>query len=244
MNQSISHGPPGPNELDAAQLVRGGPAASRIYGDLRRRILDLELRPDAILSRNDLARAYEVSLTPVREALQLLEQDGLVRIHPQSKTVVARISQGQLHEAQFMRVALETEVVRRLASGASQAVVSRARSIVKMQRTLIGSPSEMGMFNELDRAFHAGLFDGVGMHALHSQLLRRLGHLARCQRLELPRSGKMNEIVKAHTEIVDGIAAGEPEQAADAMSRHITGTITRVSALQQEFPDFFEKPAA
>lgn len=241
MNREISQAAAGPAEQDAAKLVRGGPAASRIYGDLRRRIIDLELKPDMTLSRNELAQSYGVSLTPVREALQLLEQDGLVRIHPQSKTVVARISQDQLHETQFMRVALETEVVRRLASNPNEAVVNRARSIIKMQQTLVDNPSEIAMFNELDRAFHAGLFEGVGMYGLHAHLLRRLGHLARCQRLELPRAGKMTEIVQAHTEIVDGLAAQDPERATDAMRRHITGTITRVSALQLEFPDFFER---
>ncbi len=223
-----------------APAVPGGPAASRIYADLRRRILDLELRPDTTVSRQEVAATYGASQTPVREALQLLEQDGLVRIHPQSRTVVARISPHQLHESHFLRVALETEVARRLASERNAAVANRARSFVRMQETLLDDPSQIGLFQELDRAFHAGLFEAVGMQALEALMLRKQGHLARCQRLELPRKGKMVTIVRTHTAIVDAIDAGDPEAATRAMREHIAGTISRVAALQEEFPEYFE----
>ena len=243
--------PPKPPLDDIAQAlgargpaVAGGPAASRIYADLRQRIIDLELKPDTTIARQELARGYGASQTPVREALQLLEQDGLVRVHPQSRTVVARISAHQLHETHFLRVALETEVVRQLAGARDTAASDRARSLVRMQQTLLGDPAQMGLFLDLDRAFHAGLFEAVGMQGLHALMLRRQGHLARCQRLELPRTGKMVEIVSAHAAIVEAIAAGDPDAAARAMRAHVTGTINRVAALQAEFPDYFEPAPA
>ena len=49
-----------------AVAVAGGPAASRIYADLRQRIIDLELKPDTTIARQELARCYGASQTPVR----------------------------------------------------------------------------------------------------------------------------------------------------------------------------------
>jgi DNA-binding GntR family transcriptional regulator len=75
-----------------------------------------------------LTATYEVSQAPIREAMQLLKQEGLVRIYPRSRTVVTRIDM-----AHFLRVALETEVCRRLSADPDPAAVTRARSIIKMQ---------------------------------------------------------------------------------------------------------------
>ncbi len=223
----------------AADTASGQSASARVYDDLRQRIIDLDLPPDTVLVRNDLTAAYGVSQTPVREALQKLEQDGLVRIYPQSRTVVARINEQQLRESQFMRVAIETEVVRRLAAEHDEALLARIRSLVKMQEAVLDDPSQMQLFSSLDRAFHATLFDALNLQGLHTMLARRLGHLARCQALELPRTGKMQQIVEDHSAIVAGIAARDPEMAVDAMRRHLTGTITRIGVLRAEFPDYF-----
>ncbi|MFN7052492.1 MAG: GntR family transcriptional regulator, partial [Gemmobacter sp.] len=61
-----------------------GGTVQRVYEDLRRRIIDFDLPPDMTLDRNDLTEAYGISLTPLREALQKLHVEGLVRIYPQS----------------------------------------------------------------------------------------------------------------------------------------------------------------
>lgn len=220
----------------------GGPltAPDRVYGDLRARIINFDLPPGTTLARSDLARTYGVSQTPVREALQRLEQDGLIRIFPQSRTVVSQIDVRQLNETLFLRVAVETEVVRRLAvSDSCEEAVRRARALVQMQQALADGGSEMDMFAELDRSFHLLLFRFVGMGSLHAMLVSRLGHLYRCQRLELPREGKMQNIVAAHLAILEALAAADPEAAAGAMRNHLSGTITRIQALRGEFPGYF-----
>lgn len=224
------------------KTFQAGPAPGapdRVYTALRERILSFDLPPGAVLSRNDIAREYNVSQTPVREALQRLGLDGLVRIYPQSKTVVAPIDSQQLAETHFLRVAVETEVVRRLCERNDVAALKRARGILKMQRALKTNIDQMDLFAELDREFHKCLFEGVGMLSLHGMLTDRLGHLYRCQRLELPRKGKLTDIVQAHEAIIKGIDSGEPEMAVAAVRAHLSGTISRVESIRAEYPDYF-----
>ncbi len=180
-----------------------------------------------------------VSQTPIREALQKLEQDGLVRIVPQSRTTVRRIDVKQLHETHFLRVAVESEVVRQLAQGGHKDNLRRARAVLHMQGALVGDTDQMDMFDALDRSFHLTLFEALGMGRLHAMLARQLGHLSRCQRLDLQRDGKMADIIAAHTAIIDGIDAGDHDAAVAAMRAHLSGTIRRVPDLQDEFPDYF-----
>ena len=228
------------SDADVSLAPAPASAAARIYGDLRIRIINLDLKPDTSLSRNELAANYGVSQTPVRDALQRLEQDGLVKIVPQSRTVVTRIDQSELREAQFLRVALETEVVRRVTEAADSHVVERLRTIVRLQQALASDAGQTEMFNELDRAFHRTSFEALDLHATYVLMSARQGHLARCQRLELPKKGRMEQIIGDHLQIIRGIKSGEPARAGAAMHRHFNGTIRRVSQLSKEYPEYFE----
>lgn len=218
---------------------KAGGAPERVYRELRNRILNFDLPPGTALSRNDIGAEYGVSQAPIREALQALEEDGLVVIIPQSRTTVSQIDVIQLHESQFLRVAVECEVVRRLALGGYEDTISRAASILRMQSTLDGELDKMDLFNELDRSFHATLFDGAGMARINEMVRRKMGHLARCQRLELPVKGKMATILEQHSRVIEGLEAGDPERATAAMREHLSGTISRVEKLRGDYPDYF-----
>jgi DNA-binding GntR family transcriptional regulator len=219
----------------------GGSAATRIYLDLRQRIIDLNLPPDTTLSRGDLTERYKVSQTPVREALQRLEQDGLVKIFPQSRTLVTRIDEPQMYEAYFLRIAVETEVMRRLAHDCDPSVISKAKSIVRMQHAIVHDIDQIDMFYDFDEAFHKTLFDGVGQSGLHQLLQSKSGHLGRIRRLGPPPEGKFDMILKGHAAIIAGIESGDENQAMAAIRDHLKDTvsISRVKALRSQFPDYF-----
>lgn len=232
-----------PAEIFLSKQTESAPAAQRVYDALRQRIVSLELPPGTTLSRNDLARQYDVSLTPIREAMQRLEQDGLIRIIPQSKTVVTKIDVAQLYEAHFLRIAVEAEVARRLAEAPDPAVLKKARAILTMQDTLVDNLDEIDLFNQLDEAYHQTLFAGVGQLNLHALLKTKAGHLARVRRLDLPAEGKIRRIMKDHWAVLNAIEAGDPQAAHEAMREHLAGTVKRIPELQRDHPGYF-KPAA
>jgi len=239
----MKHSPPHPAPPAPARSGAAVSASDLVYENLRERILNFALPPGATLARKDVAELYDVSQTPVREALQRLEQDGLVLIYPQSRTVVARIDVRQLFETQFLRVAVETEVVRRCTRKPDAEAMNRAAALLKMQRALVNDMGQPDLFTELDRDFHRTFFQAIGMDEIRNMLARRLGHLARCQRLELPQKGRAKNIVHAHQAILDGIASGDPERAASAMRVHLSGTISRVAAIRADYPDYFTADA-
>lgn len=216
-----------------------GSTVQRVHDDLRKRIITLQLPPDTTLSRAELTDTYEVSQTPIREAMQLLKQEGLVRIYPQSKTVVTRIDVPQIYEAHFLRVALETEVCRNLAKGGDPATVTRARSIIKMQEAVATDPEQLGIFQELDELFHQTLFAGVKRSGLHQLVRERSGHLERVRRLHLPEQGKINNILQGHRDIVEAIAIQDEAAAVAALREHLSRTVAKVEQLQREFPHYF-----
>ncbi len=214
-------------------------AAQGVYQTLRDKIINMELPPLAQLSRNDLSNQMGVSLTPLREAMAKLEEDGLIQVFPQSRTIVSKIDIQELRETHFLRQAVETEVARALALTPNPETMARARALVQMQKSLNGQRDQMELFSSLDREFHLTLFEGVGMGSLHAMVNRRQGHLARCQRLDLSHSGKMEKIVRDHTAILDAIDKGEPTAATQAVREHLSGTIVSVGQMRETYPDYF-----
>ncbi|PCJ82434.1 MAG: GntR family transcriptional regulator [Hyphomicrobiales bacterium] len=215
--------------------------ASRVYDDLRQRIVDMTLPPDTTLARTDLSNEYEVSQTPIREAMQRLELDGLVKIFPQSRTIVTRIDIRQLFEAHFLRIALESELVRRLAIDKNPDLVTRLKTIIQMQEAVVDSPHEVVLFHELDEAFHQTMFNSAGQPGLYNLAKSKGGHLSRVRRLDLPREGKSRAILKGHIAILKAISDGDPEKSQVAIRDHLTGTVARIDLLQKEYPNYFRE---
>ncbi|GAB5376754.1 MAG: hypothetical protein AcusKO_32160 [Acuticoccus sp.] len=138
----------------------GGPASHRVYEDLRYRIVALAVPPDTTLDRAQIAARFGVSQSPVRDALRQLEQDGLVKAFPQSRTVVTRIDLARIREEHFLRMAAECEVVRTLARQGGKAALTTARGLLRMQDALVGDVEQIDLFRQLDDAFHECLFEG------------------------------------------------------------------------------------
>jgi len=80
----------------------------RLYYEIRDDILSWEINPGALLVEAQLAKEYKVSKTPVREALGLLSQEGLVEVIPRVGYRVTLMTPRDVHEVFTLRILLET----------------------------------------------------------------------------------------------------------------------------------------
>lgn len=224
------------DELSGATLQ--GSAAARVYSRLRAQIISLELAPDTTLVRNDIAEAFGVSQSPVREAIQKLEQEGLVISYPQSRTVVSKIDVAHARETQFLRVGVELEVAQTLARAGEPALLAPTARLLQMQK-LAGDDRDIGEFNTLDRLFHLSLFEAAGVRALWHLISDRSGHIDRLRRLNLPDPGKMAEVVRHHEAILDAIASGDREAVEAAVRTHLSGTLAATQKIMDQYPQYF-----
>ncbi|SMX51071.1 GntR family transcriptional regulator [Actibacterium lipolyticum] len=231
------------NRLGAPVASGNQSASARTLDSLRRRIISLELPPETVLSRSELAREYKISQTPLRDALQKLEAEGLVDIYPQSKTLVTRIDSGQIHEAHFLRLAVEVEVVRILAKTADDATIARLRTIVAMQEALAENPDEMGAFQDLDEVFHQAMMSAAGQAGLHGLIRAQSGHLNRVRRLDMPDNQKIRRILDGHKRIIAALEAHDPDEAVAAIREHLSQTVSRIEILRAQYPEYF-RPVA
>ncbi len=218
-------------------LDRTRQAAPQVRARLREQIVTLELPPGTLLSRADLAVQFGVSQTPVREALIKLAEEGLVEVFAQHKTVVSRIDIGSARLIHFVRRAAEMEIVRLVAVKRDRELVKRLRALIERQDAACKATN----YPELvacDRLFHQELYDAADVSGLGAVLDRYSGHVDRLRRLHVPRPGKAASIVREHRAIVAAVSRGDAEGAASRVAEHLSGTLSWIDSVREEFPHF------
>jgi DNA-binding GntR family transcriptional regulator len=222
------------------QLDRSKPVAPQVHEILRERILKVELVPGTVLSRASLQLEFGVSQTPVRDSLMRLQEEGLVEVYPQYATVVAKIDVDHARQAQFLRLSIVLEAVRRLTGSAPTETADELSEILSRQK-VVASPETYDKFDAIDREFHRWLYEKAGIPQLWANVRRQSVHIDRLRRLNLPMPGKMDTVLAEHQAIIDAIASGDPNSAADALRRHLSGTLSIIDVISAEFPEYIEE---
>lgn len=219
------------------RIDRKLPTAPQVYDRLRALIVSLAVPPGASLSPASVAKRLGLSLTPVREALLRLEEEGLVDIIPQSGTRVSRIGVQRAREAHFLRVSVELEVVRKAAGDPARPEIDGLKAILARQGAAL-ERGDMIEFIAQDHEFHRSLCEIAGVGGLWSIIRTRSGQLDRLRHLHLPTPGKTRSVIEEHKRILRAVAAGKPEEAQKHLRAHLSGTLAQVDALQLLHPTY------
>jgi DNA-binding GntR family transcriptional regulator len=192
-----------------ARTRRGGSAA-RIYEALRRRILDLELAPGADLDETALAAAFDISRTPLREALNRLASEQLVVISPNRGASVAPLNLTGF-PAFIEALALAQSAVNAFAamrrSDAELAAISAAANAFE---AMAGDPGLA--LTEANDAFHRVIAGAARNPHLATFYERLLDEGARLARVSFSYQGEgrdehVGQVVAEHRALVEAIAA-------------------------------------
>lgn len=196
--------------------------AEQIYELLRRAIVTLEMAPGSPVAEKEICARFEVSRTPVREAVQKLAEEGLINVIPHSGTYVSQISYAGAEEAFVIRRALEVEGVRRAAAR----VEEEAEALAELDRiTAI-------MRDVLERGGHGTyIFEDDALHSTIARMsgMTRLWKFVSTAKLDLDRMrqlsgfvpGHLERVTEEHIQIVEAIRRGKPDQAELAMRIHL-----------------------
>lgn len=220
------------------ELDRSRYAAPQLYELLRQKIVSLEMPPGAPLSRVQLSAQYNVSQTPVREALLKLAEERLVDVFPQSATKVSLIDIPFAQETHFLRLAIELEIVRELAQQNSASLVSELKALLKRQEVLRDN-EDFSAFTQADEAFHRCMYRAADKEALWTLVRSRSGHIDRLRRLHLPVVGKLKRIVNDHSRIVEALEQGDPVLAQQSLRAHLSETLAYIGQIRGEHPELF-----
>lgn len=219
--------------------ANAGPIPMRTRTDevvqrIRAAISQGTLQPGQRLVETELASQFSVSRVPVREAIQKLTEEGLVRRIPRFGAFVSIPSLREIEEISSLRIVLEEFVVERVIERWKPQHEERLRQIVRAMQAAAALPDIQQMYAQ-DLLFHQTLWilaDHAILLETASNLRSRINHFLFEAARILP-AEELSRHTGGHHEIIELIAAGDVAQAKASMRGHITVATSRILSYYQ-----------
>ncbi len=219
-----------------ARIDRGRPIPDQVYALLRRTIVTLRLPPGAAIVEKDITHQLGISRTPVRDAVRLLAEEGLINIRPQSGTFVALINREQLEEGRLIRRALEIEGIKLAVQNVTQERIDTLQGIIAAQERA-GGRGDHVMFLDLDDRFHRSISEMSGHARLWKVIAGVKAQLDRMRLMAVPLPGQDRRVIGQHRAIADALQKRNEERCVRALEHHLDDAyaqLTKVIEQHQE----------
>ena len=205
--------------------LRDGQNVAAVQDRLRMAILHGELEPGSSISLVDLARRFGTGRTPLREALRMLQREGLVIATPNQRVRIANLTAADFEEISIARLALETVAIRITVPTLTSADIAALEGYMAQMEHYQKVGDQVG-FRAPHRAFHQTLVAAAGLR-VNAEIGELADHAER-YRLRFGTFGNWDEGRAEHRAILDAAAAGDVNEAADRLAAHHMQTITLV----------------
>jgi DNA-binding GntR family transcriptional regulator len=225
------------------EMPKGAPArrpkasslSMQAYEAIRERIVTLFFSPGQYLNEAAICAVLGLGRTPVHQALQRLQAEGLVEVIPRKGVIIQPDSIGQILDTLDARLVIESELVRRAAERATDKDAAELERILAIANRRHGGGA-IDAFVESDRALHGKIAAMSGNQVLGDfaktlhERSTRFWYLHLWQTIEPVGSGEQ------HRAIVDAVRARDGAAAADAMRAHIMSLRERLQHIQTAAP--------
>ncbi len=201
--------------------------SSRISALLRDAILCGDLAPGSKINLDRLRERYDISISPLREAVSRLVADGLVEFEDQRGYRVVPVSLENLTEVTRLRVEFEVLALRTSIERGDldwESDVIRAHHLLTRADRDDTRPDKMEVWEAAHSEFHMALIQGCGMPILLTfcSVLHKMND--RYRRLYLPRDLSGRDVQAEHEEIAMAATAHDTDRACAALRAHILKT--------------------
>jgi DNA-binding GntR family transcriptional regulator len=194
----------------------------RAVGELARMVLTQQLHPGQKIPMDAIAERIGASRTPVREALRLLETEGLVASITNRGFIVRRMEPEETEHLYDARRCVEGYLAREAFAKRGKSFLAELRALHRIYEQVLGGASDrrrLGML--VDKAFHLRIAEQAGNPCLTSQLANILDRLILTRPIEGFPVNRMAFAIREHADIVAAFESGTARSAGDALMRNI-----------------------
>jgi len=207
--------------MAVAETVEARSQSEEAYLRIRDRIVSLEMPPGSVVNEARLRENLNIGRTPIREALQRLARENLVKSVPHRGTFVTDVNITDLARITEVRVVLEAHAARL----AAEKLASTDRGAIEDLLAVVErrSVTDQRELMQLDQKIHQLVYRATRNPFLEATLERYLNLSLRLWYLVLDREIRLREAVDEHVELLKAILSGDGDLAEKIMRRHVTG---------------------
>lgn len=201
--------------------------ANYIYDTLREQILSMEIKPGQELSEQILCKEFSASRTPVRTALQRLQDAELVDIIPYQYTRASLISLSKARQMIYLRSVFEAHILQDFTDKSDDFLLEDIEHLIRRQEILIKGDFKAEDFYQLDTEFHALFFKATGNEYIWS-LIQGSVNYTRLRMLDIVEKGDFKTIVEEHKMLAEMIREKRKDDIPAIIERHLRGGLVRI----------------
>ena len=205
----------------AVETAKARSQSEEAYLRIRDRIVRLDMPPGSVVNEARLRENLKIGRTPIREALQRLARENLVKSVPHRGTFVTDVNITDLARITEVRVVLEAHAARlaaeKLASTDREAIENL---LAVVERRSVTDQKEL---MHLDQQIHQLVYRAARNQFLEATLERYFNLSLRLWYLVLDREIRLREAVDEHVDLLKAILSGDGDSAEQIMRRHVTG---------------------
>lgn len=209
------------------------PLRDVVFHTLREAILKGELKPGERLMELQLAAKLGVSRTPIREAIRMLEQEGLAVTIPRKGAEVAKMTEKDMEDVLQIRDALDELA----ASIACEQITKEELDDLKSTMHAFEESTQTGDLKriaEADVRFHDIIYKATGNPKLENMLSNLREQMYRYRVEYLKDEKNYPVLVREHSEIVEGLLKKDKQKVTEAMHKHVKNQVTAVKEIIRE----------
>lgn len=195
----------------------------QIYQEIKQRIITCKLEPGSFIKETDFEKDLSVSRTPLREAFNKLEEEGLLKVIPKKGVQVKSLSLMSIAHTYEARLLLEPFI---LTNYWDTIEIEKMREIKLKSLDLIEnkeprvSDQYIRAFFSLDNQFHRLIGNSCNNEYLNKTLTEVDDEVQRV-RMQLGHNSRYLESAREHIAVIDAIQGNDKEGAVAALAKHI-----------------------
>ncbi len=209
--------------------------ADKIYEKLKEEIISRKRKVGEKLVERDLAQAFKVSITPVRDALRKLEDEGLV-VKSGKLRSVRGISAKELSDYYEVRLLLEPKATEKAARNLSEEQQKEMENLLDKMKEA-AQKEDYNTLDILNRRFDEIIYEACGNKYLKQVLQEILAITLPYREIASRIPERTNIMIEEHRAIYEAIKSGDGKKAAELVEKHIKGSANRVIRVIKELED-------
>jgi DNA-binding GntR family transcriptional regulator len=208
----------------ALEPARQNDLYQEVAARLREAILQRRFKPGERLREAELAAMLEVSRGPIREALALLEHEGLVITQRNRGATVARLSREDEEEVKSLRLALERLAVQLVVQRASDEELAALEGEIERLKAAFGQRTTVQEIADFEIRFHDLLYRAGRHRRLYQSwsALRSQVHILLLSRI-VDKPGIRDVVINRHTAVLDALRSRNEQAAVAIIEEHVFG---------------------
>ncbi|WP_321329451.1 GntR family transcriptional regulator [uncultured Ilyobacter sp.] len=202
-------------------IQKNKPMRERVYEILKKMIIDGEISPEEKIVETEYAEKFQISRTPLREAIRMLELEGYVESHSKGGVIVKNCTKEDVEEIYKIRIALEGIILEEVIKKSSQSDIKKLENIIKETKKIMVENKNNDDVFKLFSKFNNTLYSIANMTRVEDLIRNMNLYLKRFRKMAVEDFERKKQASDDHVELVNAIKEKDINKALEINKIHL-----------------------